>query len=76
MVRVGFSTTQTRPRMKTIWIMVVLVIADGKWREWTHQYSRLEECLEAKEILTHRREHLLTIRCESRQVKSLDIPEK
>jgi hypothetical protein len=62
--------------MKTVWVMMVLVIADGEWREWTHQYSRLEECLEAKELLTYRREHLLLIRCEPRQVKSLDTPEK
>ena len=62
--------------MKIVWIMVVLVVADGEWREWTHQYSRLEECLEAKEILTHRREHLLLIRCEPIQVKSLDTTEK
>ena len=62
--------------MKTIWVMMVLVIADGEWREWTHQYARLEECLEAKEILTHRREHVLIVRCEPRQIKTLDMSVK
>lgn len=49
--------------------MMVLVLADGEWREWDHYYSRLEECQEAKELLTYRREHVLIIRCEPRQIQ-------
>lgn len=48
--------------------MMVLVIADGEWREWDHYYARLEECQEAKELLTYRRENILIIRCEPRTI--------
>ena len=69
MARVVFWSKQERPRMKTVWVMMVLVLADGEWREWEHHYARLEECQEAKELLTYRRENILIIRCEPRQIK-------
>lgn len=50
--------------MTVIWLLWVLVYADGEWRAWTHEYARLEECLEVRELITYRREHQLTARCE------------
>ena len=54
--------------MKIFWILVVLVVADGEWREWDHRYTRLAECLEVREIITHRREDQIQARCEAREM--------
>ena len=48
-----------------VWVLVVLVAADGEWRDW-RQYNRLEECLEVAHRLVYYREHLLEARCERR----------
>lgn len=55
--------------MKIIWVMVVLVFADGEWRDW-NSYNRLEECLEVARVLTYHRENVLEIKCEPRRQKS------
>lgn len=49
--------------------MVVLVFADGEWRDW-RSYDRIEECLEVAQIITYRRENILEVRCEPRQQQS------
>lgn len=54
--------------MKTIWVLVVLVVADGSWRDWELQYSRLEECQEVVKIITHHRENAIKARCEARLI--------
>ncbi len=48
-----------------IWTLVVLVLADGEWRDW-RSYDRIEECLEVAQMITYRREHLIEARCERR----------
>ena len=53
--------------MKIVWVLVVLVFADGEWREW-NSYSRREECEEIIPVLTHHRENQLQAVCEPRQV--------
>ena len=55
---------------------MAFILADGEWREWEHYYARLEECLEVKDLLTYRREHQLIVRCEPRQIKSVDTDKK
>ncbi len=49
--------------MKTVWILWVLVFADGEWRAWDHEYARLSECEEVRELITYRREYQLQARC-------------
>jgi len=53
--------------MKIVWIMMVLVFADGQWRQW-NTYSRQEECEEARQLLIHYRENKMTIICEPVQI--------
>lgn len=48
-----------------VWTLVVLIIADGKWRDW-NSYPRLEECLEVANIISYRKEDVLQARCERR----------
>ena len=55
--------------MKVVWVLVVLVFADGEWREW-NSYSRQEECQEVIQVITHRRENILMAVCEPRQQES------
>lgn len=55
--------------MKTVWILVVLVVADGTWREWSQQYSHLEACQEILKIITNHREDTIKARCEQRLVQ-------
>ena len=54
--------------MKTVWVLIVLVVSDGTWREWDNQYSRLEECQEVLKVITNHREDTIKARCESKQV--------
>jgi hypothetical protein len=56
-----------------VWILVVLVAADGAWRDW-RSYPRLEECLEVAHLITYRRENLLEARCERREVGPKEKP--
>jgi hypothetical protein len=49
--------------MNTVWILWVLVFADGNWRAWEHAYSRQAECDEVKHTVTYRREHVLLAVC-------------
>jgi hypothetical protein len=49
--------------MTKVWILWVLVFADGEWRAWEHSYNRLEECLEVLKVITYRREHQLQAEC-------------
>ena len=52
--------------MNTVWVLVVLVLADGEWRDW-RSYARREECLEAASAVTWHRENVLQARCERRE---------
>lgn len=52
--------------MKVVWVLVVLVFADGEWRDW-NSYSRQEECEEIIPVLTHHREDKIQARCERRE---------
>ena len=55
--------------MKVVWVLVVLVFADGEWRDW-NSYSRREQCEEIIQVLTHHRENQLQAICEPRQQES------
>jgi len=55
--------------MKVVWVLVVLVFADGEWRDW-RSYERQEECQEVIQVITHRRENILMAVCEPRQQES------
>ena len=48
---------------------MVLVFADGEWREWTHHYARFEECEEVKQTILHRREDKIAAVCEAKLIK-------
>ena len=54
--------------MQYIWVMVVLVIADGEWRDW-NSYARREECEEVIKVITHHREDKIKAYCEERLVE-------
>lgn len=49
--------------MKTIWVLVVLVVADGEWRTWDKEYTTLEACEEIKQLITYRRETQIIAQC-------------
>ncbi len=57
---------KSEPNMKIVWVMVVLVFADGEWRDW-NTYSRIEECLEVVQVITYRREDVLMAVCQPRE---------
>ena len=47
----------------TVWILWVLVFADGEWRAWEHDYMNREQCEEVRALITYRREHQLIAVC-------------
>ena len=49
-----------------IWVLVVLVVADGEWRDW-NSFGRESECLEIVRAITHHREDTIKARCERRK---------
>lgn len=49
--------------MTNLWILWVLVIADGSWRAWEIEYHSQEACLEVRRLITHHREHQITAVC-------------
>jgi len=51
-----------------VWVLVVLVVDDGNWRDW-NSYARQEECEEIIPILTHHRENKNQARCEKRLIE-------
>lgn len=46
-----------------IWILWVLVIADGEWRAWEHNYLSQLHCEEVRALISYRREHQLIAVC-------------
>jgi|LakMenE18May11ns_1017448.scaffolds.fasta_scaffold9897093_2 hypothetical protein len=40
----------------TVWILWVLVIADGEWRAWEHEYTTHAACEEVRKVIIHHRE--------------------
>jgi hypothetical protein len=51
-----------------VYVLVMLVVADGRWLDWNH-YARREECEEILRTLTHHRDTVLQGRCELRWVE-------
>jgi hypothetical protein len=51
-----------------VWVLVVLVAADGEWRDWK-SFARREECEEILPVLIHHREDKIQARCEQRLVE-------
>ena len=51
----------------TIWILWVLVFADGKWRAWEHTYTSQAACEEVRALISYRREHQLIAVCRTNQ---------
>lgn len=49
--------------MITVWILWVLVIADGHWRAWEHQYTSREQCEEIRQLITYHRENQILAKC-------------
>lgn len=49
--------------MITVWILWVLVFADGDWRAWEHTYTTLEACDEIRRVITHHRDKQLQATC-------------
>jgi Mg-chelatase subunit ChlD len=67
--RVVLSTTAAGRIVPTyVWTLVVLVLADGEWRDW-NSYGRAEECLEIAQAISYRKEDVLQVKCERREVK-------
>ncbi len=54
--------------MVYIWVLVVLVVADGVERDW-NSYARQSECVEIARAITHHRQDTIKARCERRAVK-------
>lgn len=52
-----------------IWVLFVLVINDGEWREW-NTFSRESECLEVAQVLTRHRENDIQTKCVAKQIRS------
>jgi hypothetical protein len=52
--------------MITVWILWVLVTADGEWRAWEHEYKTRAECEEVGALITYRREHQIQAQCLSK----------
>jgi hypothetical protein len=48
--------------MTTVWILWVLVYADGEWRAW-NTYDNLKECEEVIQIIRHHRDNVLEAYC-------------
>ncbi len=46
-----------------LWILWVLVIADGHWRAWETEYHSLAACLEVQRLITYHREDQITAVC-------------
>lgn len=49
--------------MKTVWILWVLVFADGEWRAWERNYPNLDSCEEVRKTITHHRDTVMQARC-------------
>lgn len=49
-----------------VYVLVMLVVADGRWQDWEHIYRTRAECEEVLQVLTYHREHQLQGRCELR----------
>jgi hypothetical protein len=47
---------------------VVLVVADGEWRDW-NSFTRESECQEIIRVITHHREDQIKAYCEKRLVE-------
>ena len=46
-----------------MWILWVLVLADGQWRAWEHIYASAEACEEVRRVIVHHRDHVLRAEC-------------
>ena len=46
-----------------VWILWVLIFADGEWRAWEHQYPSREACEEVRKLITHHRDDVLRAVC-------------
>jgi hypothetical protein len=53
-----------------VWVLVVLVVADGVERDW-RSYTRRTECEEIVRAITHHRENAIKARCERREKELL-----
>ncbi len=51
--------------MNTVWVLIVLVIADGTEREW-NSYTRFQECMEVVKIITKNHESQIQARCKAK----------
>jgi hypothetical protein len=49
--------------INTVWILWVLVFADGEWRAWEANYFSQAACEEVKHLITYRRETVLMAVC-------------
>ena len=52
--------------MTYVYVLMVLVFADGQWRQW-NTYHSLAACEEVKQVITHHRSNTLEARCEARK---------
>lgn len=46
-----------------MWILWVLIIADGEWRAWEREYPTWAACQEVRKIVLHHREHQIQAEC-------------
>jgi hypothetical protein len=53
--------------MKYIFILIVLVVDDGVWREW-NSYPTLRACEEIVKTITHHREEKIKAYCLAREI--------
>ena len=49
--------------MHTVWILWVLVYADGAWRAWEREYASREACEEIRITVQHHRQQQLAAEC-------------
>jgi len=61
--------------MKTwIFVLTVLVVDDGQWREW-NSYNTLAECEEVISLITYRRENKIQAYCNAKEINKPDTKE-
>ena len=53
-----------------IYVLVVFVMQDAQWRDWS-SYYRLQECQEVLEVITRHKQGILEAGCERRWVEAI-----
>lgn len=53
--------------MNTVWILWVLVFADGEWRAWEREYTTLAQCEEIAKTMNRYRDQQFITECKPKK---------